>query len=96
MQKNILVFSNGEKIGDGIIKIQLLYEIKRRLPDFKLIWLANGTTVYNNKLKLFSDKYIDLTIENANLKPFFWQKITTNKFLLDSKFHYIFDTQKAV
>ena len=96
MQKNILVFSNGEKIGDGIIKIQLLYEIKRRLPNFKLIWVANGTTVYNNKLKLFSDKYIDLTIENANLKSFFWEKITTNKFLLDSKFHYIFDTQKAV
>ena len=96
MQKNILVFSNGEKLGDGIIKIQLLYEIKRRLPNFKLIWVANGTTVYNNKLKLFSDKYIDLIIENANLKPFFWQKITTNRYLLNSKFHYIFDTQKAV
>ena len=96
MQKNILVFSNGEKIGDGIIKIQLLHEIKRRLPDYKLIWLANGTTVYNNKLKLFSDKYIDLTIENANLNPFFWKMITRNQFLIDSRFQYIFDTQKAV
>ena len=88
MQKNILVFSNGEKIGDGIIKIQLLHEIKRRLPDYKLIWLANGTTVYNNKLKLFSDKYIDLTIENANLNPFFWKKITRNKFLIDFCFNF--------
>ena len=96
MQKNILVFSNGEKIGDGIIKIQLLYEIKRRLPDFNLIWVANGTTVYNNKLKLFSDQYIDIIIENANLNSFFWQKITNENFLLDSSFHYIFDTQKAV
>ena len=93
MQKNILVFSNGEKIGDGIIKIQLLYEIKRRLPDFKLIWVANGTTVYNNKLKLFSDKYIDLIIENANLNTFFWQKITKENFLLNSNFHYIFENQ---
>ena len=96
MKKNILVFSNGEKIGDGIIKIQLLHEIKRRLPDYKLIWLTNGTTVYNNKLRLFSDKYIDLTIENAKLNPFFWKKITRNKFLIDSRFQYIFDTQKAV
>ena len=96
MQKNILVFSNGEKIGDGIIKIQLLHEIKRRLPDFKLIWVANGTTVYNNKLKLFSDKYIDLAIENANLNSFFWHRITKDNFLLNTKFHYIFDTQKAV
>jgi len=32
VQKNILVFTNGEKIGDGIIKLPLLSEIKRRLP----------------------------------------------------------------
>ena len=36
MTKKILVFSNGEKIGDGIIKLQLLHEIKSRLPDYKL------------------------------------------------------------
>ena len=29
MEKRILVFSNGEKIGDGIIKLPLLYEIKK-------------------------------------------------------------------
>ena len=36
MEKKILVFSNGEKIGDGIIKLPLLYEIKKRLPEYKL------------------------------------------------------------
>ena len=41
MSKKILVFSNGEKIGDGIIKLQLLHEIKARLPDYKLYWLTN-------------------------------------------------------
>ena len=41
MTKKILVFSNGEKIGDGIIKLQLLHEIKTRLPDYKLYWLTN-------------------------------------------------------
>ena len=34
MGKKILVFSNGEKIGDGIIKLQLLHEIKQ---DFQTI-----------------------------------------------------------
>ena len=78
MKKNILVFSNGEKMGDGIIKIPLLYEIKRRLPDYELIWLANGTTVYNNKLKLFSDKYINKVISSKriNLAP----KLSTSSF----------------
>ena len=36
MSKKILVFSNGEKIGDGIIKLKLLHEIKIRLPEYKL------------------------------------------------------------
>ena len=33
--KSILVFTNGEKIGDGLIKLPLLYELKNRLekPD---------------------------------------------------------------
>ena len=50
--KSILVFSNGEKIGDGIIKLPLLYEIKNRLPGTKFYWMTNeGKTVYNNRLK---------------------------------------------
>ena len=49
--KKILVFSNGEKIGDGIIKLPLLNEIKRRLPEYKIVWMTNsGETVYNNEL----------------------------------------------
>ena len=50
--KKILVFSNGEKIGDGIIKLQLLYEIKLRLPDYKLYWITDtGKTVYSGILR---------------------------------------------
>ena len=46
MVKKILVFSNGEKIGDGIIKLQLLHEIKTRLPDYKLYWLTNKEKLF--------------------------------------------------
>ena len=46
--KKILVFSNGEKIGDGIIKLQLLYEIKLRLPDYKLYWITYTTERSNS------------------------------------------------
>ena len=59
MKKNILVFSNGEKIGDGLIKLPLLNEIKRRLPDRQLIWMTNkGTTVYNNQLKNIANQLL--------------------------------------
>ena len=70
-KKYILVFSNGEKLGDGIIKIHLMHEIKRRFSDYNIVWVANGTTVYNNKLKLFSDNYLYKVIEHTNLSPFF-------------------------
>ena len=67
MQKKILVFSNGEKIGDGLIKLPLLNEIKRRLPEYKIVWMTNrGRTVYNNQLKNIAIKYIDQIIEKEN------------------------------
>ena len=96
MKKNILVFTNGEKIGDGIIKLPLIKEIKKRLPDRKLIWLTNkGTTVYNNRLKNVASQFIDEIIEQAELNPFFWNNIS-NKYDLNNKYYeYIFDTQKA-
>ena len=97
MQKKILVFSNGEKIGDGLIKLPLLNEIKRRLPEYKIVWMTSrGRTVYNNQLKNIASKYIDQIIEKANLNPFFWQKISNIYNLRDLSFDYIFDTQKAV
>ena len=97
VQKNILVFTNGEKIGDGIIKLPLLNEIKRRLPDRQLIWMTNkGSTVYNNQLKNIAGQFIDEIIEQADLNPFFWQRISNKYNFSKKKFEYIFDTQKAV
>ena len=97
MKKKILVFSNGEKIGDGIIKLPLLHEIKKRLPDHELVWMTNkGETVYNNKLKIFASEYIDEIINQAELNPFFWKKISKNYDLENNFYDYIFDTQKAL
>ncbi len=97
MTKKILVFSNGEKIGDGIIKLQLLNEIKTRLPDYKLYWLTNkGKTVYSSTLKFIASNYIDEILDQANLSPFFWNKISKKYNLESDFFDYILDTQKSV
>lgn len=97
MKKKILVFSNGEKIGDGIIKLPLLHEIKKRLPKYDLIWVTNsGSTAYNDKLKSIADEYINLIIEKVELNPFFWKKISNKYNFEKSNFEYIFDTQKSV
>ena len=95
--KKILVFSNGEKLGDGIIKLPLLHEIKTRLPDYQLIWVTNKEkTAYNNQLKNFAFQYIDQVIEEINISPFFWKKISKKYDFENENYEYIFDTQKAV
>ena len=97
MQKKILVYSHGEKLGDGIIKLPLLHEIKNRLPDFKLIWVTNKEkSAYNYQLKDFAFKYIDKIIEKVELSPFFWKKISNKYNFENEKYDYIFDTQKVV
>ena len=97
MENKFLVFSNGEKIGDGIIKLQLLHEIKKRFPEHKLIWMTNkGNTVYNNQLKTLARFYIDDVIEKANINPFFWNKISETYNFNNVFYDYIFDTQKAI
>ena len=95
--KSILIFSNGEKIGDGLIKLPLLCEIKKRFPNTKIYWMTNeGKTVYKNRLKNIASQYIDEFYEQASLQYLFWKKISKKYSFENMKFNYIFDTQKAV
>ncbi|MDB2349566.1 hypothetical protein N9W05_04250 [Alphaproteobacteria bacterium] len=95
--KSILIFSNGEKIGDGIIKLPLLNEIKRRLPNHRLYWMTDhGNTVYTTTLKEIASKFIYKCFEKADFNYFFSRKIS-NKFDLEKEnFDIIFDTQKSI
>ena len=95
--KSILVFSNGEKIGDGIIKLPLLNELKRRFPNHHLFWMTDqGSTVYKSILKDVSCNFIHKFYEQVNLNYFFSSKIS-NKYELEKEyFDIIFDTQKSV
>ena len=95
--KSILVFTNGEKMGDGLIKLPLLTELKKRLPNTKIYWMTDtGNTVYNNRLKNFASQYIEKIFEKAEITPFFWKKISKKYDFENMKFNYILDTQKAV
>ena len=97
MEKSILVFSNGEKLGDGIIKLPLLTEIKKRFPNTKIYWMTDiGSTVYNNRLKNIASQYIEKIFEKAEISPFFWKKISKKYEFESMEFNYILDTQKAV
>ena len=97
MKKKNLVFSNGEKLGDGIIKLPFLHEIKNRLPNHQLIWVTNKeNTAFNNQLKKIAFKYIDKIIEKVDLSPFFWKKISHKYNFENEIYDFVFDTQKAI
>ena len=58
--KKILIFSNMDQIGDGIIKLPFIHAVKERFPDHFLIWATNtGETVYKSSLMHISNEYID-------------------------------------
>ena len=75
--KKVLIFSNGEQIGDGILKLQIVNQLKNRFPDFEIHWMTDKIyTEYNARLKKYTSDYIDKVWEKANLNPFFWKKIS--------------------
>ena len=58
--KKILVFSNMDQIGDGIIKLPFLHKIKNRFPEHHFIWVTHaGNSVFNSLIKNIANQYID-------------------------------------
>ncbi len=95
--KKVLIFSNGEQIGDGILKLPIVYQLKDRFPNYEIHWMTDTIyTEYNQRLKRFISNYIDKIWEKAKLSPFFWKKISNTYDLKHEEFDIIIDTQKAV
>ena len=95
--KKILIFSNGEQIGDGILKLQIVHQLRERFPTSEIHWMTDTIyTEYNSRLKKFTEPYIDKIWEQVNLSPFFWKRISSKYDLRNINFDIIIDTQKAV
>ena len=60
MVKSILVYSMGEVIGDGLIKLPFIAGLRAAFPDAWITWCAaKGETVYAGPLKPVVEGYID-------------------------------------
>jgi ADP-heptose:LPS heptosyltransferase len=60
MVKSILVYSMGEVIGDGLIKLPFIAGLRAAFPDARISWCAaKGETVYAGPLKAVVEGYID-------------------------------------
>jgi ADP-heptose:LPS heptosyltransferase len=60
MTASILVYSMGEVIGDGLIKLPFIAGLRAAFPDAKISWCAaKGSTVYAGPLKSVVEGLID-------------------------------------
>jgi ADP-heptose:LPS heptosyltransferase len=60
MVQSILIYSMGEVIGDGLIKLPFIAGLRAAFPQARIIWCAaKGETVYAGPLKAVVAGYID-------------------------------------
>ena len=64
---NILIISNGELIGDGLVKLPFVRAFRREFPSAHITWLARNGCVYANVLKDIIGNNIDEVITNTRL-----------------------------
>jgi ADP-heptose:LPS heptosyltransferase len=96
MTDKILIFSHGELIGDGMMKLPFLKAVRAAFPKATITWMAGRhPTIFNSALRELTAPYIDEVIDHTQLgdslrdvysKP--WQQ-----FLGARRFDYIFDTE---
>ena len=94
--KKILIFSNGEKIGDGIIKLPFIYDLKKYIPNSKVTWLTHGNTVYKDRLKSLIINKIDYILDNANLNYIPFKSVSKKFDLKNQNYDLVIDTQKTL
>ncbi len=95
--KKVLIFSGGEQIGDGILKLEIVYQLRERFPNYEIYWATDKiSTVYNSTLKKFTNKHIDIIWDKSNLSPYPWKNLSDKYDIHNYKFDIIVDIQKAV
>jgi ADP-heptose:LPS heptosyltransferase len=66
MVQTVLIYSMGEVIGDGLIKLPFIAGLRAAFPDARITWCAaKGTTVYDGPLKRVVAGYIDEIIKDG-------------------------------
>lgn len=66
MVQTVLIYSMGEVIGDGLIKLPFIAGLRAALPQARIAWCAaKGTTVYDGPLKRVVTGYVDEIIKDG-------------------------------
>lgn len=64
---NILIISNGELIGDGLVKLPFVRAFRRQFPHAHITWVARNGCVYANVLNDIVGNDINEVITHTHL-----------------------------
>lgn len=95
MVQTVLIYSMGEVIGDGLIKLPFIAGLRAAFPDARISWCAaKAETVYSTALKGVVAGYVDeVILEGANgAKPL--DSLPWNKPFGGRRFDLVIDTQE--
>lgn len=92
----ILVYTDGEVIGDGIIRLPFAAALKQSEPSLHLTWLASGHSVYADVLAEMAQPIIDQLIVLPRSKPAFSDYLLRPDCVRGQSFDLILDTQRNV
>lgn len=92
----LLVYTDGEVVGDGIIRLVFAYALKRAQPQLKLTWLSSGYSAYETVLRSLATPVIDELIILPNRAIPFRELFTGPVVLAGRRFDLVIDTQRKV
>lgn len=95
MVQTVLVYSMGEVIGDGLIKLPFIAGLRAAFPDARISWCAaKGETVYAGPLKAVVAGYIDEVILEGRNGAAALDSLPWSKPFDGRRFDLVIDTQE--
>ncbi|WP_066684232.1 glycosyltransferase family 9 protein [Caulobacter sp. CCH9-E1] len=95
MVQTVLIYSMGEVIGDGLIKLPFIAGLRAAFPDARISWCAaKGETVYAGPLKAVVAGYVDEVILNGANGAKALDSLPWSKPFGGRKFDLVIDTQE--
>lgn len=97
-KKRILIFSHGELIGDGMMKMPFIRALPLAFPNAHITWMSGRhPTVFKTTLKEMVNPYLHTVLSHThfgnNKKDIFW---TWEKLPLTLPYDYIINTEKKI
>lgn len=93
--RSLLLYTDGEVMGDGIIRLPLLASIKKQFPQLSITRLTSDASIYDTALSDLAHPYFDAAIRIDAAMP--WRDFVMGpQILAGQRFDLILDTQRRI